>query len=298
MPTNARALHWVFKIGSRTKTIDFYLNILNMQILRHEEFEEGCDAACNGPYDGKWSKTMVGYGDEDNNFVVELTYNYGIRSYELGNDFNYLFIKSNQAIESIKNKNYPHTVRSDESYEIKDPNGYTFLVAANDSNVTTSKLIGLSLHCSNIQNSTNYWSNILKGKVESQTDSDVSFSFDSSPFRLNLLLSKEPVNHAKAFGRVAFSCPTDQLKPLQEEMDKLNLTILTRFIELKTPGKADVCVVILADPDGHEICWVGDEGFRELSKFDPKARGLLDEAILNDKSDEWHEKKNKKNASN
>ena len=76
-------------------------------------------------------------------------------------------------------------------------------------------------------------------------------------------------------------------------MDKLNQTILTRFIELKTPGKADVCVVILADPDGHEICWVGDEGFRELSQFDPKARGLLDEAIQNDKSDEWHEKKNK-----
>jgi len=77
-------------------------------------------------------------------------------------------------------------------------------------------------------------------------------------------------------------------------MNKLKLTILTRFIELKTPGKADVCVVILADPDGHEICWVGDEGFKELSRFDPQARGLLDQAILNDKSDEWHEKKNKK----
>lgn len=39
------------------------------------------------PYDGKWSKTMVGYGSEDEHFVMELTYNYGIGSYELGNDF-------------------------------------------------------------------------------------------------------------------------------------------------------------------------------------------------------------------
>lgn len=39
------------------------------------------------PYDGKWSKSMVGYGPEDNYFVVELTYNYGIDSYKLGNDF-------------------------------------------------------------------------------------------------------------------------------------------------------------------------------------------------------------------
>ena len=39
------------------------------------------------PYDGKWSKTMVGYGPEGDHFVTELTYNYGIGSYQLGNDF-------------------------------------------------------------------------------------------------------------------------------------------------------------------------------------------------------------------
>ena len=39
------------------------------------------------PYDGKWSKSMVGYGPEDKHFVVELTYNYGLGSYKLGNDF-------------------------------------------------------------------------------------------------------------------------------------------------------------------------------------------------------------------
>ena len=39
------------------------------------------------PYDGKWSKSMVGYGPEDNHFVVELTYNYGIKEYKVGNDF-------------------------------------------------------------------------------------------------------------------------------------------------------------------------------------------------------------------
>jgi len=39
------------------------------------------------PYDGKWSKSMTGYGEEDRHFVLELTYNYGIGSYQLGNDF-------------------------------------------------------------------------------------------------------------------------------------------------------------------------------------------------------------------
>ena len=52
-PTTTRALHFVFKIANRTKSIDFYRNVLKMKCLRHEEFEEGCKAACNGPYDGK-----------------------------------------------------------------------------------------------------------------------------------------------------------------------------------------------------------------------------------------------------
>lgn len=41
----------------------------------------------HSPYDGKWSKTMVGFGPEDEHFVAELTYNYGVGEYQLGNDF-------------------------------------------------------------------------------------------------------------------------------------------------------------------------------------------------------------------
>jgi len=57
-----------------------------MRVLRHEEFESGCEATCNGPYSGYWSKTMIGFGNEDTNFVLELTFNYGVQSYSRGND--------------------------------------------------------------------------------------------------------------------------------------------------------------------------------------------------------------------
>lgn len=52
-------------------------------------------------------------------------------------------------------------------------------------------------------------------------------------------------------------------------------SVITPLVCLKTPGKASVEVVILGDPDGHEICFVGDEAFRELSKEDPEATQLL-----------------------
>ncbi|GFO49307.1 glyoxalase domain-containing protein 4 [Plakobranchus ocellatus] len=173
--THRRALHYVFKIGKRTETIKFYREVLGMQILRHEEFEKGCEATCNGPYDGKWSKTMIGYGPEDSHFVVELTYNYGIGSYKHGNDF-------------------------------------------------------------------------LVPEMESLMKSE-------------------------------------------------NQTILTPLVSLPTPGKATVTVVIVADPDKHEICFAYDEDFRELSQLDPKATELLDQAIAADKSDEWFAKKGKTKAS-
>ena len=64
-------------------------------------------------------------------------------------------------------------------------------------------------------------------------------------------------------------------------------------------------MVILADPDGQEICFVGDEAFRELSQVlrkafirldrlaqvDSEADKLLDAALAGDKSNEWFAKK-------
>ncbi|XP_027223816.2 glyoxalase domain-containing protein 4 [Penaeus vannamei] len=74
-------------------------------------------------------------------------------------------------------------------------------------------------------------------------------------------------------------------------MKEAGQKIITPYVSLDTPGKATVQVVILADPDGHEICFVGDEGFRELSQVDLKADKLLNEAMEKDKSDEWFAKK-------
>lgn len=48
--------------------------------------------------------------------------------------------------------------------------------------------------------------------------------------------------------------------------------------------------------DGHEICFVGEEGFRQLSQMDPKGEEMLTEAIDKDKSDEWFTNKGGKAA--
>ncbi len=100
-----RALHFVLKIGDRPAMMDFLKNALGMKVLRHEEFDKGCEATCNGPYQNKWSKTMIGYGPENCNFVLEITYNYPVDKYRLGNDILGISIGApRDKFEDIKSK--------------------------------------------------------------------------------------------------------------------------------------------------------------------------------------------------
>lgn len=73
---------------------------------------------------------------------------------------------------------------------------------------------------------------------------------------------------------------------MQETIDariaEVKGTVLTPLITLDTPGKATVRVIILADPDGHEICFVDEEGFSQLSAFDEKSDAELDKFIKKD----------------
>lgn len=288
-----RALHFVFKVGNRTKTAEFYRDILGMKFLRHEEFEKGCEAACNGPYDGKWSKSMVGYGPEDSHFVVELTYNYGIGTYKLGNDFRGITVHSKEIIRNATKLKYP-VVTDGESQILTSPDGYKFIVLEKDSEGDPVKKVTIA--SSDLEKSVDYWTRLCGMKVYSKDDKTAILGYGDNQCKLELYDIGSEVDHASAFGRIAFACPGSDLPDIQDKMKEENQTILTELISLDTPGKATVQVVIVADPDKHEICFVGDEGFRDLSQVDPKADELLNKAMEADKSDEWFEKKGKTKA--
>jgi len=286
-----QALHWVFKVPSpRADTMKFYREVLGMKVLRHEEFEKGCEAACNGPYDGRWSKTMVGYGPEDSHFVVELTYNYNISSYKLGNDFQGITIQSREALARAKQVGWPVKVEEGRTV-LEAPGGFKFFVVDQPQPKNRDPVISVAIGVSNMTKSVEYWAGLLDMTVTSATTSTTSLSYNSATQASLVLVSQSSVDHAKAAGRIAFSIPASQLPGTQEKMVAANTTILTPLVSLDTPGKATVQVVILADPDGQEICFVGAEAFKELSQVDPAGDKLLNDAIEGDKSDEWFKKK-------
>lgn len=284
-----RALHFVLKIGDRPAMIDFLKNTLGMKVLRHEEFEEGCEATCNGPYQNKWSKTMIGYGPESCHFVLELTYNYPVDKYRLGNDILGITVGApGDLMEKIRSK-LDWKSETDQKLSYVSPAGYKFYLENDES----LRIKEVALSTSSLTKTLGFWQDLLEMQVVSKDANEVVLNYDvKSQTNLRFVISANGVDHATAFGRIAFSIPTPDLPPLEAKIKEASLgTVKTPLVVLPTPGKADVQVVILEDHDNHEICFVGAEGFDDLSQVDPKGDALLEEALEADKSKEWYEKK-------
>lgn len=289
-----RALHFVLKIGNLKNNVNFFRDKLQMKVLRHEVFDEGCEAACNGPYANKWSKTMIGYGSEDDHFVLELTYNYSISSYKLGNDLQYIKIGLDQKL--FNQVKATTSAISDNEINLNSPDGYKFLITKLDGSDQKNDVKEVCLGCTDLKKSLSYWIDLLGLSRYDRQEDELSAMLRYAKGQASLVLRtiSEELDHKSAYGRIAFSCPSEELKWIQKKSEEADQRVLTPFLSLDTPGKATVQVIILADPDGHEICFVGDEGFRELSRTDPDANNLIEKSIAEDKSDEWFEKKNRK----
>ncbi|CZX69809.1 lactoylglutathione lyase [Enterobacter hormaechei subsp. steigerwaltii] len=81
-----RLLHTMLRVGDLQRSIDFYTNVLGMKLLRTSE---------NPEY--KYSLAFVGYGPESDEAVIELTYNWGVDSYELGTAYGHIALEVDNA---------------------------------------------------------------------------------------------------------------------------------------------------------------------------------------------------------
>ncbi|MFM9835876.1 MAG: lactoylglutathione lyase [Methylophilaceae bacterium] len=77
-----RILHTMLRVGDLQRSIKFYTEVLGMKLIRTHDYPEG-----------EFTLAFVGYGNEYDNTVLELTYNYGKASYEMGEAFGHLAIE-------------------------------------------------------------------------------------------------------------------------------------------------------------------------------------------------------------
>ncbi|MCJ8268619.1 MAG: lactoylglutathione lyase [Psychrosphaera sp.] len=125
-------LHTMLRVANLEKAIKFYTEILGMKLLRQSD---------NEAY--KYTLAFVGYGDETDNTVLELTYNWDTSEYEKGNAFGHLAIEVDDIYQTcdimreqgVTIKREPGPVKGGKTVIafVHDPDGYAIELIQNKS---------------------------------------------------------------------------------------------------------------------------------------------------------------------
>lgn len=79
-----RLLHTMLRVGDMDRAVNFYTRVLDMHVLR----------TLDNPHE-RYTLKFLGYGNENESCVLELTYNYGVDSYDMGNAYGHIAIGVN-----------------------------------------------------------------------------------------------------------------------------------------------------------------------------------------------------------
>jgi lactoylglutathione lyase len=76
-----RLLHTMLRVGDLDRSLSFYTEMLGMQLLRRKDYPGG-----------RFTLAFVGYGDEQDNTVLELTHNWDTTDYAIGSGYGHIAI--------------------------------------------------------------------------------------------------------------------------------------------------------------------------------------------------------------
>jgi len=86
-----RILHTMLRVGDLERSLRFYTEVLGMRLLRRKDYP-----------DGKFTLAFVGYGEESDTAVLELTHNWSVDKYEIGNAYGHVAIAVGDAFKACE----------------------------------------------------------------------------------------------------------------------------------------------------------------------------------------------------
>lgn len=86
-----RLLHTMLRVSDLDRSLAFYTDVLGMRLLRRQDYPEG-----------RFTLAFVGYEDESEGAVIELTHNWDISCYELGNAYGHIALAVSDAYKACE----------------------------------------------------------------------------------------------------------------------------------------------------------------------------------------------------
>ncbi|XP_071704802.1 probable lactoylglutathione lyase, chloroplastic isoform X2 [Rutidosis leptorrhynchoides] len=266
---NRKMLHVVYRVGNLEKTIKFYTECLGMKVLRQRNIPEE-----------KYANAFLGYGPETSNFVIELTYNYGVDKYDIGTGFGHLGIAVedvSKAVDLIKSKGgkvtrKPGPVKSGSQVIalVEDPDGYTFEFLEKKGPIR-EPLCQLMLRVGDIDRSIKFYKQAYGMKLLQKTDDPENkctvavmgygSEDESAVLELTYNYGITKYNKGNGYGQIAVG--TDDVYKTAEVVKQFGGEIVLE------PGPLPVIntkITACLDPDGWKSVFVDNIDFmKELS---------------------------------
>lgn len=272
---NRRFLHVVYRVGDLDRTIKFYTEAFGMKLLRKRDIPEE-----------KYSNAFLGFGPEESHFVVELTYNYGVTSYDIGTGFGHFAIATPDVyklVEHVRAKGgnvtrEPGPVKGGKSVIafVKDPDGYTFELIQRES--TPEPLCQVMLRVGDLERSIKFYEKALGMSVVKRVDRPeykytiamLGYAEEEKTTVLELTYNYGVTEYTKgnAYAQIAIS--TNDVYKSGEVVNLVTQELGGKITRQAGPIPGiNTKIVSFLDPDGWKTVLVDNEDFlNELSKED------------------------------
>ncbi|KAK8931049.1 Lactoylglutathione lyase [Platanthera zijinensis] len=268
-----RFLHAVYRVGDLDRTIKFYTECFGMKLLRKRDVPEE-----------KYSNAFLGFGPEESNFAVELTYNYGVDKYDIGTGFGHFAIASEDVyklVEDIRSKGgkitrEPGPVKGGSTVIAfaQDPDGYIFELIQRGP--TPEPLCQVMLRVGDLDRSIQFYEKACGMKLLRKSDNAAykytiamlgyADEYETTVLELTYNYDVKEYTKGNAYAQVAIS--TEDVYKSAQAIDLVTKELGGKITRQPGPLPGiNTKITSFLDPDGWKVVLVDNSDFlKELEK--------------------------------
>ncbi|KAH7545732.1 hypothetical protein FEM48_Zijuj01G0124900 [Ziziphus jujuba var. spinosa] len=264
---NRRFLHAVYRVGNLDRTIKFYTEALGMKLLRKRDVPEE-----------KYSNAFLGFGPEESHFVVELTYNYGVSSYDIGTGFGHFAIATPDVYKLVEHiranggkvTREPGTVQGGSTVFafVNDPDGYSFELIQRES--FSEPLCQVMLRVGDLERSIKFYEKALGLRVVMRADRPqdkfslamLGYDEEEKAAVLELTYNYGVTEYTKGNGYAQIAIGTDDVYKSAEVVNVVTQELGGKITRQPGPIPGlNTKITSFLDPDGWKTVLVDNKDF-------------------------------------